>query len=378
MHPRHSGIVIAVIALTAIAFGGDRAAEAGDDRIQVSQSSLKVTPIRPTQNNLERSLRYVEVPIARYCKAVATEADERQYEDQILGRAAASDLQSGRVTTSAFFSAKVISVQIEADGADCGRECHQALEESIVRSFALWRAGCSRCRAESLNLLVVGSSVWLDVVTWDKWQYALSAGLHLPEHDPNAVSRMHLRPYGFQPLADYRKLNATGLQRAACENRDRIDIDAAVRRIACAATAPVLQCVAPACMDFPIGLGRNQSRCDLTKRIACGSPDGAVGLNTDEFTFEHTISASGLEVRIGQGNLVPLDYAITHEMGHWFGLNHDKHVDPTGKRNMMRDGFSPTRDYCITELNLTSLDNAVDKSWDFRLVDNSGLRWVDD
>jgi hypothetical protein len=218
----------------------------------------------------------------------------------------------------------------------------------------------------------------MDSVTIDKWRFALDQDRVRADVDPKAHARISLRPFGFQPLADYRRVDRGTIQRSMCSAADRYAGGSELADVICGRSRE--NCGTHDCIEFPIRLAKAKG-CSLTGRIACGSPDGELALNTTAFEFSHEISTGDAKrrVRFGEGDYgIELMPIVLHETGHWFGLDHESEDQRVTPASIMLQAFDPTEPWCVTEWNLVQLDNAVDKSWDFRLKGTHGLRLKSD
>lgn len=310
---------------------------------------------------------YVEVPRDRYCKNPVAESHLEQHQDVSLGRAA-----SIPKNPSDFFASKILRFSIDANQTVCGQPCLDALEHTILVAIGLWRSGCSRCRSNNFNIILIGDSVWVDSITLDKWQFAIEQGLKIPNRDPYAASRASLRPLGLQPIANFRRFNGLSLKRSVCDKNTALEIDRDVYRTVC---GTISVCNLPSCMHIPVRIGVDRASCILnSKIIACGTPDSEVSINTDSFEF--TYKEKGFDTKFGDGDRkVSLLYTMVHEFGHLFGLPHDNVRKAGYPVNIMSDGYRPNLGWCVTQWNLIQLDNAMEKGWSPRIIENTGLRY---
>ncbi len=329
--------------------------------------SLLAEQILLKQIHQDYHLKYAEVPRDRYCKNPVAESHLEQHKDISVGRAASIPNKP-----SDFFASKVLRFSIDANLKVCRQPCLDALEHTILVAIGLWRSGCSRCRSNNFNVILIGDSVWVDSVTLDKWLFAIEQELMIPNRDPYAASRATLRPFGLQPIANFRRFNDLSLKRSICEKSTALEIDREVYRTIC---GKISVCNLPSCMHIPVRIGVDRASCMLnSKIIACGTPDSEVGINTDDFRF--TYEEKGFDAEFGEGGRkVSLLYTMVHEFGHLFGLPHDNVQKAGYPVNIMSDGYRPNSAWCVTSWNLIQLDNAMDKGWSPRLIENTGLQY---
>lgn len=315
-------------------------------------------------------LQYLKTPIHHYCKNDPNVAETPAREDQASGR---SNRQPR--DPSPFFGAEILNVAYDFVDDSCGEPCGTAVTQALIQSLALWRSGCSRCQAENLIAIAINGDVWLDTVTIDKWRYALRADSSSATEDPKSQQRMSLRPLGFQPVVDFRIVDP-GKDKALCGAARRYASSTEVTEAVCTGNLPT--CDGPGCLTLPVRIGKGKA-CSLISRIACGAADGEIALNTLDYTFHHALQhvVGASDVRFGSGEYeVELFPVLLHEVGHWFGLIHEKEGD-VARSSIMRNVYSYTTPWCLTEWNLVQVDNAVDKNWDFRLGGAHGLIYAE-
>ena len=219
-------------------------------------------------------------------------------------------------------------------------------------------------------MVIVNDHIWADSRSIAQWKYALQVGADSAHIDPNGAGRHNIRPLGLQPVVDFQRIDNSPIIADLCSNKRKFELSEAVISAIC--SEPKSYICAKGCTKTRLSIGRAYSSCDInTDTIACGSPDAEVGLNVDDFRF---VTRAGESLGVGSRK-VELSYALAHELGHWFGLGHDDQFQRPGPANLMADSYAAAGAWCLPVGLLTRLDNAVDLNWDYRIVQNSGLKW---
>lgn len=332
--------------------------------VVIAQGDPRISPLRSEPTDM--TLSQISTPILYYCKNPPGEAETDARVDRAGGR-------SNRPrSASPFFDAEILNIELDTAGGQCDAVCRAALTQALIQSLALWRSGCARCEAQRLLAIAINGGVWLDSVTIDKWRWAIRANAKHATFDPNAIRRMSLRPFGRQPIVNFRRVQV-GESEYLCTAARRY---ASGRDLADAVCAGELRrCRYGQCLILPVRVGHAQS-CELLGRIACGSADGELALNTTDFRYHYQLTTldGSQAVSFGRGRQsVELLPVLMHESGHWFGLMHEKESDAVVRASIMRDHYDSQTPWCVTEWNLAQLDNAVDMEWDYRLSGSHGL-----
>lgn len=332
-----------------------------------AQADPRISPLRVITGEKETS--YIATPINRYCKNPELQPHKRSHQDISQGRGNKSPK-----SPSAFFSSEYLNVSIEAKSGVCNKKCMDSITQNLIKSFGLWRSGCSRCRSEKLIAISVNGTVWIDDVTLDKWRYALSNNKDSALHDPLAASRMSLRPHGFQPVVNFKRVGSKDRNKI-CMAATRYSRSLDLRDAICSKTT--LSCNYTSCLNLPLRIGKAKT-CSLIGRIACGSPDRELALNIEDQKFIATLQTSDGEetIQFGFGE-EPADLlrVLIHETGHWFGLKHEEETSNLQRTSIMQEAYDPDLEWCITEWNLMQVDNAVELEWSDRLSGEHGLIW---
>jgi len=179
----------------------------------------------------------------------------------------------------------VLDIQLDSVDPSCGPDCKDALAQALIKSLALWRSGCGRCRSDTLIAIFVNDELWLDTVTIDKWHYGLDIDAEVATRDPKAIGRMTLRPFGRLPIVDFRRVNR-GRDEHLCAAAQRYGRSTELKTAVCSGKIP--RCTSRACLSLPVRIGHARA-CELVGRIACGSPDGEIALNTQDFTYQFSL-----------------------------------------------------------------------------------------
>lgn len=314
------------------------------------------------------------IPLSRFCKSPVFENPKEPRVD--LG---AYKVESG----SKFLSSDILNFSIISEKNSCGAKCRNALSHAILVSLGIWRSGCSRCDPDSLRFVNINNTRWIDNITLDKWKSIIDRGeidITSDVADPFLFGRRSFRFFGSQPVVDYINIDNNSTIERICKNSNKFKIDNNVLAFVCNKPYRQTECNEGSCANIFIYLSKLQSKCKLnSSTIACGIPDSSIGFNIENYKFSYKYGNNN-DVVIGNesGNKISLLYTTLHEMGHFFGLPHDNSVSEKWPINIMKDGYSDSGFWCVSEWNLNQLDSAMDINWSKRLQTYDGLKYIKD
>ena len=341
--------------------------------------SIATKPIETHANEIQLKVSskeisgiYVETPVFRYCQNPPNVQTTDARKDTNPRVAQFVDPQAEARSKSNFSKANALHVQLNYDSDKCDKDCRTAISYSLLASLALWRGGCTQCDTQSIQAVRINETLWVDSVNLEKWRYGLENNISGEIYDPLATSRINIRS---EPLVNYVNVSDHSVRHRICDNPKSTNINEHVVSTLCQGNST---CNSEKCMNLSVDVGKDVSMCQLNSQtIACGTPDQSIGLNIEDFKFEY--NDEGLKnttIRFGLGNKpVSLLYTMVHEVGHWFGLPHDDYRTENWPVNIMSPSLKKGRPWCVSQWNLTQLNNAVELGWTPRLHKNTGLTY---
>jgi hypothetical protein len=294
---------------------------------------------------------------------------------------------------SPFHQAIAIQINLIADATQCPSDCRARMGNALVQAFLEWRSGCTRCLPSTLKVIEVDGARYVEGSLVDWFNYRTGAPAPSPA-SPNqpieAMGWMNLMTQRVGPLVTspgFRRVDpGDAVLQSACQGDQSFDpgrnrfFPAVDRRVLYRICQPQATCSAlDGCIEIPVYVGGNPCA-----NVACGEPDGAITLNTDNYNFrlaKVTDAEGGSDGygTIGRGaDRVPLMAVLLHEVGHWFGLDHidgSPLVNRAGCENVMCPSIGRIDRFRVTQGNLNMLNNAVDRVWNYRLVTAEAIEY---
>lgn len=320
----------------------------------------------------------VEPQFDRFCLTKDIDVAEPKY------RTAVGRGRGGVARPSDFHEARLVRIRLEGSASGCDADCKRWVGAAIVQALASWRAGCTRCPAETLAGLEVDSDRYVAVKALDAAQFLADRAARIDIPDAAFLATAAFAMGAVNPAMGFQRFESADDLLALCGGTDlsgQVGILArAARSIAC--SAPLDACrISDGCKEILIRIG-GAPNCEGP--IACGLPDSNVTLNTRSYRFilgradRNNSQSIALGTDTGQqsGKLIPLFPVVLHEVGHWFGLPHvDSNQGRDGRDEVMKDTGGDDN-VCISRGALNMVNSAVDRTWPFRLTGSGALRYA--
>jgi len=282
-----------------------------------------------------------------------------------------------------FYQADRVRIQILDQDRVCTGSCQLSMSAMITRSLAQWRSGCSNCGPVSLRLIEIGDELWVDDAVLESLEIQIliddGEGV-LRSASSNYLSRLSFRPRSQMFANGFRRIDGTPYAKALCTEAEQRIGGAYFHSRLCG--APAGTCNAPDCMEFSIGMSRQDAQCtlpDRVDRVACGRPDSHIAFNSD-----HVVFTIGTDQSFGTSadprHTVDAERIIYHEVGHWFRLphQHGDTVSSDGRIDIMAGKPPVTGSVCIRASTLAKLDHAIVDQWGDQLPSEEAFEAPED